>query len=43
MLLGRLSKWFDFTREEWMSAIEKSVPPKFLELNKQAFDLGRNA
>ena len=43
VLLGRLSKWFDFTREEWMSAIEKSVPPRFLELNKRAFDLGRNA
>jgi len=26
-----------------MDAIEKSVPAKFLELNKTAFKLGRNA
>ncbi len=42
-LMGRLSKYFDFTVEEWMKAIEDSVPPKFLELNKKAFMLGREA
>jgi len=41
VLMGRLSKWFDFTEEEWMEAIEESVPPKFLEMNKKAFALGR--
>ena len=41
VLLGRLSKYFDFTEEEWMDAIERSVPPKFLEINKKAFDLGK--
>lgn len=40
VLMGRLSKYFDFTKVEWMEAIEKSVPPKFLELNKKAFELG---
>ena len=43
VLMGHLSRNFDFTEEEWMDAIEKSVPPKFLELNKTAFRLGRNA
>ena len=44
VLLGRLSNYFsDFTEEEWMSAIEQSVPPKFLDMNKKAFHLGRNA
>ena len=43
VLLGRLAKWFDFTREEWLAAIEESVPPKFLELNKKAFQLGLEA
>ena len=43
VLMGRLSKWFDFTEEEWLAAIEKSVPPKFLEMNQKAFHLGRNA
>ena len=41
VLMGRLSKLFDFTEEEWLTAIEQSVPAKFLELNKKAFDLGR--
>jgi len=43
VLLGRLAKWYDFTREEWLAAIEESVPPKFLEMNKRAFELGYNA
>ena len=43
VLMGHLSRNFDFTEEEWMDAIEKSVPAKFLELNKTAFKLGRNA
>ena len=36
VLLGR-------SEEEWLEAIERSVPPKFLELNKKAFALGRSA
>ena len=43
VLMGRLSKHFEFTTEEWMEAIEHSVPPKFLELNKKAFALGQSA
>lgn len=43
VLMGRLSKYFDFTVEEWMNTIEKSVPEKFLEINKKAFTLGRNS
>ena len=43
VLLGRLSQWFDFTEAEWLAAVEQSVPPKFLELNKKAFALGRGA
>ena len=43
VLMGHLSRSFDFTLEEWMDAIEKSVPAKFLELNKKAFLLGRDA
>ena len=41
VLMGKVSKYFDFTEDEWMSAIEKSVPEKFLEVNKKAFLLGR--
>ncbi|MBR6809187.1 MAG: 2-oxoacid:acceptor oxidoreductase family protein, partial [Clostridia bacterium] len=43
VLMGHLSRSFEFTLDEWMEAIEKSVPPKFLELNKKAFLLGREA
>jgi len=43
VLMGHLSKYFDFNREEWLEAIEQSVPAKFLELNKTAFTLGANA
>ncbi len=42
VLMGRLARHFDFTEEEWMDAIEHSVPPKFLELNKKAFALGQS-
>ncbi len=43
VLMGRLSKYFDIPQEEWMQAIEASVPPKFLEMNKTAFKLGAEA
>ena len=43
VLMGHLSRYFDFTEEEWLEAISQSVPLKFLELNKTAFLLGRNA
>lgn len=43
VLMGYLSRYFDFTLDEWMEAIEDSVPQKFLELNKKAFTLGANA
>lgn len=41
VLMGKLANYFDFTIEEWMEAIEHSVPPKFMELNKKAFESGR--
>ena len=43
VLMGHLSRNFDFTLDEWLEAIEKSVPAKFLEMNKKAFILGREA
>ena len=41
VLMGRLSKYFDFPEEKWLRAIEDTVAPKFIELNKKAFTLGR--
>jgi len=43
VLLGRLSHYFDFSKDAWMKALEANVPAKLLEINKQAFDLGYKA
>ena len=43
-LMGRLSTYFpEISDEQWQDAIEKIVPPKFLDLNRKAFEAGRNA
>jgi indolepyruvate ferredoxin oxidoreductase beta subunit len=42
VLMGRLSRYFDIPEEKWLKAIEECVPPKFVELNKKAFALGRD-
>ena len=43
VLMGRLARQFDIPREKWINAIEKTVAPKFVEMNKKAFALGYNA
>ncbi|MCD7811565.1 MAG: indolepyruvate oxidoreductase subunit beta [Ruminococcus sp.] len=43
VLMGVLSSKLDFPEELWHKAVEQCVPPKFLELNKKAFELGRQA
>ena len=43
VLLGRLSHYFDLDEAVWQEALTALVPPKFLELNRKAFALGRNA
>lgn len=41
VLMGLLSRYFDFTEEEWTEAIRQSVPAKFVEMNLKAFTYGR--
>ena len=43
VLMGRLSHYFDLPEEAWMAALQKNVPERFMELNKKAFALGRDA
>ena len=43
VLMGRLSHYFDLPEQAWLDAMEAIVPAKFLELNKKAFELGKNA
>jgi indolepyruvate ferredoxin oxidoreductase beta subunit len=42
VLLGRLSHYFDIPEEKWQAVLTDNVPPKFLEINRKAFELGRN-
>ena len=43
VMMGRLSKYFPFPQETWIKALEESVPPRFLEMNRKAFELGASA
>ncbi len=42
VLLGVLSMGLDFEPEEWLQVIEQFVPPKSIEINRQAFQKGRD-
>ena len=42
VLMGQLAKHFHIDYDKWISAIEQTVKPKFIELNKKAFELGYN-
>ena len=41
VLIGVLSRLMDIPEAAWLQALEETVPPKLLELNKKAFALGR--
>ena len=43
VLMGVLASQTDFDDAIWQKALEECVPSKFLELNKKAFELGKNA
>ena len=43
ILLGTLSRFVEIPADIWIRAIEERVPPKFQELNRRAFELGRQA
>ena len=40
IVLGVAAKHMDFSKEAWLEVIEKTVPPKTVEINKQEFLLG---
>jgi indolepyruvate ferredoxin oxidoreductase beta subunit len=43
ILLGALSRFVAIPAEIWLNAIAERVPPRFRELNRRAFELGRAA
>ena len=42
IILGIAAQHMDFTKEEWQKVIENTVPPKTIDINKQAFEVGYN-
>ena len=40
IVLGVAAQHMDFAKEEWYKVIESTVPPKTIEINKQAFEVG---
>ena len=40
IVLGIASQHMDFTKEQWYKVIERTVPPKTMEINKKAFEVG---
>ena len=40
IILGLAAKHMDFEKESWLQVIEKTVPPKTVDINKSAFLLG---
>ena len=43
VLIGAMSKSLGTEKEIWLKTIDKTVPPKFVEMNKKAFTLGYEA
>ncbi len=41
VLMGVLASHMDVAEEIWQKALEECVPPKFLEMNRKAFALGK--
>ena len=42
VVLGIAAQHMDFTKEQWYQVIENTVPPKTIDINKKAFDVGYN-
>lgn len=40
VLIGVLSKLFDFDRQVWLDALRRNVPPRYIDANIAAFELG---
>ena len=40
IVLGAAARHMGFEKEDWISVIETTVPPKTIEVNKKAFEAG---
>jgi indolepyruvate ferredoxin oxidoreductase beta subunit len=42
IVLGIAAQHMNFSKEEWLTVIENTVPAKTVEINKKAFETGYN-
>jgi indolepyruvate ferredoxin oxidoreductase beta subunit len=42
IVLGIAAQHMNFSKEDWLTVIENTVPPKTVEINKKAFEVGYN-
>lgn len=42
IVLGIAAQHMDFSKEDWLTVIEKTVPSKTVDINKKAFETGYN-
>lgn len=42
IVLGIAAQHMDYAKEDWLQVIENTVPPKTVEMNKKAFEVGYN-
>ena len=40
IIVGVAAKHMDFAKEDWLKVIEKTVPPKTVDINQKAFEAG---
>lgn len=40
IVLGVAAQHMDYSKEDWLEVIEKTVPPKTVDINKKAFETG---
>lgn len=40
VVLGAAARYMGFSKEDWIRVIEKTVPPKTVEINRKAFEAG---
>lgn len=43
VLIGVMAKRMSLSKEDWIDTIKATVPPKFVEMNLRAFELGYNS
>ncbi len=43
VLIGAMAKKLDLPKQVWIDTIKETVPPKFIDMNLKAFELGYNA